>query len=827
MPPSLLMRRIHLLHIAILVSVGGFMGCRPLETGSQSSSQSDSVQRLHHEPDELSQNLPPQMLFLLKEHFPDYILPLATTLENPTPFTKPDNKVTGKPLAEAVVNGDVESVRRLLLSGYPADETHHGESLLISAARYGHADICKLLLDAGLDVHGTIGEEPSSITPLQAATQSRSVETVKLILSRGGKLKPTDLLAMRWAIESGSVETVKLLLAHGGKLTTSASDEHSAVNIAIHSGNIDMLNLLIDEGEAADKFNYLCTAIYYGPKQSSVRRKFVERLVAAGAADDVNVSTHPDLLIPVIATGDMKLLQFLESKLPVDYSESHLQAAFQSGNVDLCRYILSKGVRAQPNPEVGKELMRMALVEHRSLELVNLAIEAGEKNQYCAQSSACTSFCETRDFAHPLYHAVMKNDLSFCRYLIREYSLDTNLWGSLIFEPYEYEDGIEYFQKGNTILFAAVFDDNAEALKLLLKYTQPSGRPPLVDINAQNGVGHTVLHEAVNFGAARCVQLLLAAGADPTVARHDDGYTPLHIAMQRHLIPHHNTDKPLPAISKMFPLLAAATMSRGDKDWVNRKSANGESILHRHARAGHPWICQKLIELGANVNAVDNWGQTPLNQAMHGIGKYPTDDATKARYIATCLALLDHGTDITQVGTPGSPNYLCQAAANNCYEVYDALLNLNAQPNLKQNAGSLLCSAAKFNKPDRIQQLLDWGADINAQDEWDGYSTALHQAARFHLLEMCELLIAHGANVNARDKHGQTPLFELLGWARHAANLRNKEIQSKAFPVLTLLLKHGADPTVKTNSTTYESDSGSVLEVFKHMPQSFRDLLTQ
>ena len=61
--------------------------------------------------------------------------------------------------------------------------------------------------------------------------------------------------------------------------------------------------------------------------------------------------------------------------------------------------------------------------------------------------------------------------------------------------------------------------------------------------------------------------------------------------------------------------------------------------------------------------------------------------------------------------------------------------------------GPGLLLLAGFGQQDRIQQLLDWGADINAQG--NGESTALHQAARIKDLELCKFLIANGADVNA------------------------------------------------------------------------------
>ena len=103
-------------------------------------------------------------------------------------------------------------------------------------------------------------------------------------------------------------------------------------------------------------------------------------------------------------------------------------------------------------------------------------------------------------------------------------------------------------------------------------------------------------------------------------------------------------------------------------------------------------------------------------------------------------------------------------------------------------------------------------------------ATALHQAARIKDLELCKFLIANGADVNARDQRGQTPLFELFDrWAIYPANIQLAEKRQAAFPVLQLLLENGADVNAKANSTTSTSFSGTVLEVFKHLPREFRD----
>ena len=48
---------------------------------------------------------------------------------------------------------------------------------------------------------------------------------------------------------------------------------------------------------------------------------------------------------------------------------------------------------------------------------------------------------------------------------------------------------------------------------------------------------------------------------------------------------------------------------------INAKDNNGETPLHSAADAGHADIIRALVELGADINAQDEDGETPLHRA--------------------------------------------------------------------------------------------------------------------------------------------------------------------------------------------------------------------
>ena len=67
-----------------------------------------------------------------------------------------------------------------------------------------------------------------------------------------------------------------------------------------------------------------------------------------------------------------------------------------------------------------------------------------------------------------------------------------------------------------------------------------------------------------------------------------------------------------------------------------------------------------------------------------------------------------------------------------------------------------LIKAVERGKENRVERLLEDGADVNEVDEKG--MTPLHHAARRGHDDMTHMLLARGASVNAQDQDGNTPL---------------------------------------------------------------------
>ncbi len=94
-------------------------------------------------------------------------------------------------VALAAALGDTDEARQLL----PKGESHERHLALALASQYGHAEIVRLLLDAGEDPNrfNPVGGHSHS-TPLHQAAGNGHLEVVKLLVERGAKTDVKDIL---------------------------------------------------------------------------------------------------------------------------------------------------------------------------------------------------------------------------------------------------------------------------------------------------------------------------------------------------------------------------------------------------------------------------------------------------------------------------------------------------------------------------------------------------------------------------------------------------------------------------------------------------------
>jgi ankyrin repeat protein len=246
---------------------------------------------------------------------------------------------------------------------------------------------------------------------------------------------------------------------------------------------------------------------------------------------------------------------------------------------------------------------------------------------------------------------------------------------------------------------------------------------------------------------------------------------------------------------------------------VNARDAEGNTPLILASFYASPECVELLIEKGADVNAANKAGATALIRAATDYEKTRLLVAAKASVrVRTALGntplilaarragnsrtvklLLDRGADATERNEAGvSP--IMAAAASSDVETVRLLLDAGAkaddfpksdQPRAADVMAGMrtpLMWAASHNDVRMINLLLDRGADPNQSTF---FGNPLSHACWHDNFEAAELLISRGAKVNARDVVAN---FTPLHWAAGTESPRPELVK--------LLLSHGGDPNV-------------------------------
>ena len=332
---------------------------------------------------------------------------------------------------------------------------------------------------------------------------------------------------------------------------------------------------------------------------------------------------------------------------------------------------------------------------------------------------------------------------------------------------------------------AAAADGRDDDLHRLL-----DAHPDLIDARGVDLASQTALHKAAASDRLGCVRLLLACGADVGIRDYGDNVYALHCAagaadlqVVRMLVEagsdvigegddHHvnvlgwatclgrvreDVAGYLLSVGAKLNIWSAIALDRGDdvRRFVQddpsalaaRMSRNEHyrTPLHHAAAVNRPDMVRVLIELGADINATDETGATPLTLTAG-------DNADPS-----LIALLERA---------GATLDLLAAVSLERYDLAGRMLRdepARIGPDGRDTI-ALHVLVAKKNV-EGVRWLIERGVDVNAKRVlWDCNHTALHITVEHGVIELTRLLLDAGADPNIRDdKYHATA----LGWAEY------------------------------------------------------------
>ncbi|KAI9787480.1 MAG: hypothetical protein M1839_000009 [Geoglossum umbratile] len=255
-----------------------------------------------------------------------------------------------------------------------------------------------------------------------------------------------------------------------------------------------------------------------------------------------------------------------------------------------------------------------------------------------------------------------------------------------------------------------------------------------------------------------------------------------------------------PTYSKIFHRIKRmldASKAQAFEDVEGTSGDSGWTPLHRAARDGVSAELRRLLRQGADINADDNIGMTPLHHAsaaghdtvafillgrgakvrQDDVGRTALHCAAENGHMAVVRELLVHGVEVGTKDRSGrtAMNYALERQHEAVVWLFENGPELTAKDS---NGDTIVLWAAKKGLEAVVQLFLGMGAEVTARGEKDR-ATALHHAADQGNKTIVQMLLKIGAEIDAQDRYKATAL--------HSA------AASGHLPVVRLLVDEGAD----------------------------------
>jgi ankyrin repeat protein len=517
-------------------------------------------------------------------------------------------------VADAAASGDVEKARSLLAAGLDVNQAQgDGMTGLHLAARSGNLPMAVLLIEAraNLEAKTRIGEH----TPLHVASASGRASVVEALVDAGANVNArttTGATPLMFAAASGSAEAVAVLLSHGADAnSTEPVWGQTPLMFAAAAGRTQAIEVLLENGADPATAANVVDVAERDKADRAERRRRNERIAALRASSS---APDPD------AQEKQREREAAEKRgnepEPLNYAGqvgtqgglTPLLLAARDGHTEAVLALLKGGASInQVSAGDGTSAMLIAMINgHFDLAMLlfergadpNLTSEAGATPLYAALNMHWAPKAR-----HPQPVAYMQQKTTYLEVMERllKAGVDPNvrLTRTLWYTTYN-RDLLGVDRTGATPFWRAAYALDVEAMRLLLAHgadpTLPTIKVP-ERVDEESGAGGDGIDRSglppIPFGGPAVYPIHAASGVG-----YGQGF-----AGNSH---RHVPDGWLAAVKFLVEELGAD---------VNARDHNGYTPLHHAAARGDNELILYLVSKGADPKAVARSGQTTADMA--------------------------------------------------------------------------------------------------------------------------------------------------------------------------------------------------------------------